>query len=158
MSRKKECTETQATESFKKSFYKRFGYYPLIVLQNPSKKKSNQIMSLEELESYFISLIENKSECRGYSLKSKHRYREIVDYRFMFAHLARSMEYKLTAIARYLKKHHTSIMHYEQEFKNMMDTSEVFKTKYTELFEYIKNKSKKYDELSTMADTDEARD
>jgi hypothetical protein len=153
MNKKKKVTEEQVSESFKKSFYKRFGYTPLIVLEKPSSKRPSLIMSLEELDGYFRIFIDKTPGCKGYSLTSKHRYREIVDFRFMFAHLARSMEYKLTTIGKYLKKHHSSIIHYENTFKDMMETSDSFKEKYTQVFNYIKNKAN--DKLSIVVDPDE---
>jgi hypothetical protein len=63
------------------------------------------------------------------------------------------MEYKLTTIGKYLKKHHSSIIHYENTFKDMMETSESFKEKYNQIFNYIKTKTN--DKLSTVANPDE---
>jgi hypothetical protein len=153
MNKKKKVTEEQVSESFKKSFYKRFGYTPLIVLEKPSSKRPSLIMSLEELDGYFKTFIDSTPGARGYSLISKHRYREIVDFRFMFAHLARSMEYKFTTIGKYLKKHHSTIIHYENTFKDMMETSDSFKEKYNKIFNYIKTKTN--DKLSAVANPDE---
>lgn len=153
MTKKNEKTEEQVAESFKKSFYKRFGYTPLIVLEKPSNKRPSLIMSLEELESHFKIFIEKTPGCKGHSLRAKHRYREIVDFRFMFTHLARAMEYKLTTIGKYLKKHHSSIIHYENAFKNLMDTSDSFRERFIEIFNYIKNK--RNDKLSVMVNPDE---
>jgi hypothetical protein len=153
MRKKKEITEDQVSESFKKSFYKRFGYTPLIVLEKPSNKRPSLIMSLEELESHFKIFIDKTPGCRGHSIKVKHRYREIVDFRFMFTHLARAMEYKLTTIGKYLKKHHSSIIHYENTFKDLMDTSESFRERYNEIFNHIKNKTN--DKLSAVVNPDE---
>ena len=58
MNKKKKVTEEQVSESFKKSFYKRFGYTPLIVLEKPSSKRPSLIMSLEELDGYFRIFID----------------------------------------------------------------------------------------------------
>jgi hypothetical protein len=157
MNKKKEYTEEQTTESFKRSFYRKFGYTPLIILERPSSKRPSLIMPLDELEQHFNIFIDKNIACKGYKLRSRHRYRELVDYRFMFAHIARSMEYKLTTIGKYLKKHHSSIIHYENAFENMMETSECFKEKYNEIFNYIKTKIKKDDKLPAVVNTDEAR-
>jgi hypothetical protein len=155
MKKKKERTELESVQGFKKSFYRKFGYTPLIILEKPSKNRPYLTMSLEELETYFNYFINKRPNCRRYNLKGKDRYREIVDYRFMFTHMARCMEYNLTTIGRYLNKHHTSIIHYQTSFNNMMETSENFKERYIEIFNYIKT-NKKDDKLSIMADTDEA--
>lgn len=156
MSKKREYTEEEVTESFKRSFYRRFGYTPLIVIE-PASKRPFVVMSLEELENHFKIFIDKTPGCKGRTLRGRHRYREIVDFRFMFTHIARSMEYKLTTIGKYLKKHHSSIIHYEYAFKNMMDTSDSFRQRYNEIFNYIKTKTKKNDKLPAVANTDEAR-
>jgi chromosomal replication initiation ATPase DnaA len=53
--------------------------------------------------------------------------------------MAKKLGYTLTAIAKHLKKDHTTIVHYNKTFRNLMATSDLFNEKYNEVVVYIKS-------------------
>lgn len=145
----KEKLKVEFIEQFKKDFHEKFGYTP-IVLASDSDEKLTPIMRLDELESYFDPFFPKGYNNKTLNLRSLDRRQELVDLRFIYAHLARSMGYPLTAIAKYTKKHHSSIIHHLRAFKNLMETSDLFKQKYKAILEYIKQNYEPNDELSAM--------
>lgn len=135
-------------QEFKEKFNEKFGHLPIVTV--PNKEESAYIMSLEELESYFEPFLPKKFG-KIISMKHRGRYRELVDLRFIFAYFARQMGYQLTTIADYTNKHHSSIIHHLEVFKNMLETSDSFRHLYKKIFNHIKEKHKPNDELSAMA-------
>jgi predicted transcriptional regulator len=143
-----EKLKVEFIEEFKKNFHEKFGYSP-IVLANESDEQLAPIMALDELENYFAPFFP-KAYGKTLNFKSLDRRQELVDLRFIYAHLARTMGYSLTAIAKYTKKHHSSIIHHLRAFKNLMETSELFREKYKTILQNIKENHKPNDELSAM--------
>lgn len=135
-------------QEFKEKFNEKFGYLPIVIATK--KEESAYIMSLEELETYFQPFLPKRFG-KVLSIQHRGRYRELVDLRFIFAYLARSMGYQLVTIGEYAKKHHSSIIHHIDSFKNMMETSDSFRLLYKKVFNHIKEKHKPNDELSAMA-------
>ena len=134
---------------FKEKFYERFSYIPVVIPVKENLEPAKPIMTLEELENYFTPFLP-KIMGRIQSLRSKYRYRDIVYLRFIFTHFARKMGYTTMVIGKYLNRHHTSILHYAEAFKNEIDTSEHFREKFQNVFTYIKNNYNSDDKLSAM--------
>lgn len=135
-------------QEFQEKFNQKFGYFPIVIATK--KKESAHIMSLEELETYFEPFLPKRFN-KTLSIKDRGRYRELVDLRFIFGYLARAMGYPLVTIGEYTEKHHSSIIHHIESFKNMMETSDSFRYLYIKVFNHIKEKYIPYDELSAMA-------
>lgn len=131
--------EQKLIEQFKELFHEKIGYYPIVltkVLAGSSKHLA--IMSLEDLEEHFDPFLPEKW---GHvpSLKSKYRWRELVELRQMFCNLARMMGYTFTAIGDYLgKRDHTTVIHNLNTFANLIETHESFKAKYLVILHHIK--------------------
>lgn len=155
-STKNKKLEKELIETFKEEFYKKIGYYPIITTQVIENQDDIQIMSLNDLETYFIECFRDVYP-QVIRLRKKDRHREVVDLRSLFTHFARVMRYKYAAIGRFLgTRHHTTILHYNIVFNDQMATNSDFRSMYNQIFNYIKEKSKS-NELSIMEYTNPTR-
>lgn len=66
----------------------------------------------------------------GGSITSPRRIRNNVESRMIFAYLLRSMGHSLCQIGGFLKKDHTTIMHYERKAADLMITDQTVMRKY----------------------------
>jgi len=143
--------ERKLIDQFKQSFFEKIGYYPTVITKVHALPK----LSLNTLESHFTQFLPVRYQ-RTVKLKSKHRYREIVELRMIYCTLARQMGYSFIEIGKYLdNKDHTTIMHNIKSFKNLMQTCNVFRNKYNTIFNYIKNYYNH--ESSTMDNIDQVQ-
>ena len=135
-------------QDFMENFYKELGYYPTVITKynNIENKDGLKILTLDELKSYFTPHLP-KMYGKTVSLESKHRIRALVELRYIFFFLARSMRYNLKDIGQFLGgKDHTTIIHGITTFRNRYETDDMFR----ELYYKIINKIKQDHESSTM--------
>lgn len=144
---KRQLIEKKLIADFKKNFYKKLGYYPIISTEVIEKQNEIPILTLNELELYFNDCFQDMFK-KTNILRNKGRYRVIIDIRVLFSHFARVMKYTYASIGDYLGgKHHTTILHYSVVFNNEMETNPAFRQKYNKILKYIKEKK---NESSTM--------
>ena len=153
----RQILEKKLINDFKEDFYTKIGYYPLVTVRVDVREENNsiKIMSLEELEEYFIECFP-KVMGKPLNIRQKARYRELVDIRSLFAFFARAMRYKVVAIGKFLgNKDHTTILHYITLFNNQMETNQAYRELYRLIFNHIKEKTNKH-ESSTLDHLDQA--
>jgi len=135
---KKLKLERKLVEDFIDDFYKKVGYKPVIITK-VSVDSELEVMPLAELKACltpFLPTLHGKK----IPLEHKSRMIEIVELRHMYFHLARSMGYKLTAIAYSIKKlDHTTVIHGLKTFANLMDTDERYRVKFQTILNHVKN-------------------
>ena len=141
--------EERLIDQFKKDFYEKMGYSPIVLSNAPTKDKDIPLMSLSDLEEYlkpFCPMINGRKA----SLKCVSRQRDLVEVRLIYAYLARMMRYTFQKIGGHMNRHHSSIIHYMEAFMNLMETCEPFQAKYTEILNYIKSQHKKESDESPI--------
>jgi hypothetical protein len=150
----KKKLEEQLINEFIQNFYEKIGYHPLVILQNGKSNDGSITLSLNELESYFTSLLPIQFNERV-PLSNKNRMRPIVELRSIFTFIARSMGYTYKDIGIYLGgRDHTTTIHSATVFKNLYETDDTFRNKYFTIINNIKNNY----EPSTVDDTDKTQD
>lgn len=152
-----EKTEKQLIEGFLDSFYKKMGYYPTVVTKEDLEDRSLNLLSLEELETYFEPYL---PILRGKILKlsTKMRVREIVELRQMFCFIARSIGFSLKTIGIFLgNRDHTTIVHNVKAFHNMMDTDSTYRDRYIIIAKKIKQDGNYYNS-SAMVGSNKIQD
>ena len=146
--------ENELVNKFLKTFHEKVGYYPIIIINEKANIDQSKTMSLIELEGYFeqyLPTIYGKKQRLG----AKSRSRPLVELRFVFCQIARSMQYNLKEIGQHLGgRDHTTVLHGLTTFKNLYETDERFK----ELYHNIINNIKKYYESSAMDYLDQTQD
>jgi hypothetical protein len=136
----RQLLEKKLITDFKKKFYKKLGYYPIVSTKVVEKQNDIPMLSLNELEECFMTCFSEILR-KPNALRCKDRYRPIVDIRALFTHFARIMRYTYYGIGVHLGgRHHTSILHYNIIFNNEMETNLAFKNKYNRILSYIKEK------------------
>ena len=100
-----------------------------------------KLMSLNDLEKNFSEYYPYKFG-KFHNLRSKGRYRQLVDLRVIFTQMARTMNYTFYDIGQYLGgRHHTTILNYAVLFKDLMETSDTFRQLYASIFKHVKLKT-----------------
>lgn len=133
--------EKRMVEQFKKSFYEKMGYTP-VVLTRVYYKGSDEympMMTLESLEQHFEDFL---PERYGEKLKlsAKCRLRPLVEVRNIFCYMARQMGYSLVTIGQYLgNRDHTTVIHNVATCRNLLETDENFQVKYARILKTIKS-------------------
>lgn len=136
----RQVLEKKLISSFKKKFYKKLGYYPIVSTAIIEKQSDIPMLSLNDLEECFMTCFSEILR-KPNALRCKDRYRPIVDLRALFTHFARIMKYTYYGIGVHLGgRHHTSILHYNMIFNNEMETNVAFRNKYNKILTYIKEK------------------
>jgi len=137
----RQLLEKKLIADFKKKFYRKLGYYPIISTEVVEKQNDIPILSLNDLEKCFMECFSEILK-KPNALRNKERYRPIVDIRALFTHFARIMRYTCEGIGGYLGgRHHTSILHYSMVFNNQMETNMAFRNNYNRILKYIKQKA-----------------
>ena len=146
--------ERKLIEQFKESFYDKLGYYPTVITRvQADMDQYLPMMSLLTLEEFFYPFLPTKHG-RQIRLRSKDRYREIVELRMIYCFLARQLGFSLTTIGESLgKRDHTTVIHSVNSFKNLLQTCEPFREKYLTILTYIKQQY----ESSTMDNADQVQ-
>ena len=132
-------TEQKLIKEFLDTFYEKVGYYPTVVTNtNIETKDGLTILSLNELEEYFEPLLPTIYQKKT-SLNSKDRSRSLVELRFIFFFIARTMRYNLKDIGRFCGgRDHTTVIHGLRTFKNLYETDENFRNRYYFIINNIK--------------------
>ena len=145
--------EKKLIENFMKTFYEKIGYYPKVIIpgSNVINDEGLKILTLNELQEYFDPFLPKMRNNHSMNLFSKCRKRKLVEVRFIFYYIARSMKYTLTEIGQYAGRDHTTIMHGLQMFVTLYKQDDIFKSIYHEIINFIK---KDEYEPSAMGDID----
>ena len=134
----KKKLEQELIKQFSDTFFEKLGYYP-IVITNKEYNSSYKVLTLNELEQYFIPFTPHVFGKKT-SLSSKNRTRPLVELRFIFFFIARQMRYSLLEIGQYLgKRDHTTVIHGLSTFKNLYQTDVRFKAQYEAIINQIKH-------------------
>lgn len=131
--------EKKLIEQFRQTFYDKLGYYPMVVtdVQVDSNYRL-PLMDLQDLQELFEPFLPYRYD-RKLNLKSKSRYRELVELRNIYCFLARTMGYSLSTVGESLgNRDHTTVIHNVACFKNLMETDDSFRQKYITILTYIK--------------------
>lgn len=135
--------ERRLIADFKESFYRKMGYFPVVLSRYQLPDDQVGYMSLDKLTDYFEPFLPLKGGI-PVPLSSKLRYREIVEMRFIYSYLAKSMKYSLAIIGKHLGgRDHTTVIHNLDQFANMMETCEKFRGKYKMIFDHIREQEQK---------------
>lgn len=122
--------EKKLIDQFKKNFFEKFNYQPLVITQTENTLPWMPIEKLRDL------CVPYEPEMCGVSRK-----REAVDMRAIFCYLAKSMKYTLKKIGEQIgARDHTTVRHNVIIFHNMMETSEGFQSKFLQILEELKEK------------------
>ena len=143
--------EKNLIENFKKQFYKKTGYFPVINIEKPQETPKHVF---QELEGYFFNFLP-KMHNRMLFLSGKERNREITELRCIFTYICRTLGYKLKEIGAFLGgRDHSTILYEYKIFNDLIHTSSDFREKYKKILNHIKNNHKKDDKLSIMVNFD----
>jgi hypothetical protein len=135
---------------FKKKFYDKIGYYPIVITNRSGDaieedEDGNEVipfMSLDKLIKHFeefLPIIDGKK----YSLLSKRRFKELVKIRHMYCFIAKTMGYSLKSVGYSLGKvDHTTVIHALRTFSDRYETEPIYRSEYHTIFEKIKEKHK----------------
>jgi hypothetical protein len=144
--------EKEFTKNFVKRFYRKFNYYPTVIINKERASDDYNLLSLSQLEECFTPFLPTLRN-KIIPLNSRERIREITELRHVFCFLARSMNFKVTTIGRYLGgRDHTTVVHSVMVFKNLYETDEAFREKFKRITNHIKQKY----ESSIMEHVDQA--
>jgi chromosomal replication initiation ATPase DnaA len=132
-------TEKELIKEFMEKFHKTLNYYPTVVTRNNTmhNKDDLKIVSLETLQTYFQSFLPTRYG-KKMSLSARNRTRCLVELRFIYFFISRSMGYNVVTIGRSVGMDHTSVLHGLITFKNLYETNDLFRQKYTEIIKHIK--------------------
>ena len=130
--------EKELIKEFLDKFYEKVGYRP-IVITDTLTDESGPPMTLDDLASVFIPYLPEINKVT-YGLKSKSRYRPLVELRCIFCYLGKAMGYTLISLGRYLNRDHTTIMHNINTFNDLNATNDLFKIKYLKIVSSIKDR------------------
>lgn len=135
-----EQMENKLVEEFKLKFLDKMGYLPTVLTRYKTSKTGIPHLKLEELEKCFEPFL---PEYRGLdvSIRSKCRRRELVELRQFFSFMARQMGMSLNNIGIYLNnRDHTTVIHSLRQFKNLMETDQNYRSRFSIILNYIKEK------------------
>lgn len=150
--------EGKLVEEFKKKFYEKLGYEPIVYVGTRLKTENDKevlTMSLNELKDCFTPFL---PIYRGVpvELHTKLRKRELVDLRVIFSFIAKTMGYILEDIGDILgKQDHTTVIHSINNFKNWIAIDPSFRDKYNLILNYIVTIQNKNNESPTLEHTDQ---
>ena len=147
--------EAKIIEKFKKEFKEKIGYEPqvLTMIDDSSDIPKIPILMLRE---FIDSVMNEKLGKQKFGsdiarLANSGRFREIVNYRFIYFKLARMMGNGFAAIGQTIatsktkKYDHTTVMYGCKCFDDLINTNEDFRNTYLELVIKLKDKFTKKD-------------
>jgi hypothetical protein len=139
---------------FKSEFFKKFNYYPTVIVNCEIRRQYLSIINLEQLKKAFEPFLPVIGK-KKYLLETSSRKREIVELRAIYCFFAKKMGYSLKTIALSVNKSdHTTIIHNLKLFDNLINYSDSFLNKYNVIFEHIKQQNVDYNESPTMDSSD----
>lgn len=130
--------EMKLINQFRESFAKKMGYQPIVIPRYLKDCSYIHAVPLDELIKYFKPFLPIKC---GFvvPLKSKRRFREIVELRFIYCYLGRKFGNTLESIGGAIGfSDHTTVIHSIQMFKTLLETNDEFAKKFHLILAYIK--------------------
>ena len=86
----------------------------------------------------------------GVDIRKKSGERDAVDGRFVFSKILTNRGHRITDLGKFISKHHSSIVHYRNSANDLLETDDLFATKYytckdrfmegKDIYAYIPNK------------------
>lgn len=100
------------------------------------------IPNLDVVEKAVLAVVKDESiKDRSVNiLKTKLRKRDCVDARSIFTHICRQHKFQFAKIGKYLKRHHTSIIHLDRRAKDLLETDRNFEIRYKQVVDLLKEK------------------
>jgi len=131
--------ETELVKEFMITFHEAMKYYPTVVTRNNTmhNKDDLKIVNLQTLQTYFDPFLPTQYG-KKLKLEARNRVRYLVELRFIYFFLARSMGYNVMTIGKSIRMDHTSVLHGLNTFRNLYETSDPFRQKYVKIINYIK--------------------
>lgn len=131
--------EAELVKEFMKTFHEALNYYPTVVTRYNTmyNKDDLKIVNLETLQTYFDPFLPTQYG-KKLSLTARNRARYLVELRFIYFFVARSMGYNVATIGKSIRMDHTSVLHGLNTFRNLYETSDPFRQKYLKIINYIK--------------------
>lgn len=131
--------EKKLIDEFKQKFREKLGYQPVVLTRVVIDDDfSIPLMSMEQLKECFAPFTVEQYG-KTIDLFSKSRKREVVELRMIFCFIARQMKYTCTSVGQYIgNRDHTTVLHSVATFRNLIETNEVFREKYTRILNHIK--------------------
>lgn len=86
---------------------------------------------IDTVESEMKSLKEIVNKVFEVDIMKKYRYRKFVDARMVFAKILRDRGYTITSIGRFIKKDHTTILHYNVNFDIIINQDAKLRDRYS---------------------------
>lgn len=129
--------EKKLVKEFREVYHQKLGYYPVVRTKYDVSIENIGYMSLERLMQYFTPFLPQRY---GETLKmsSRSRFRELVEIRFIFCHIAKHMKYSPVSIGTQLgNRDRTTVMYGLSTFNDLIQTSEGFREKYKTILKYI---------------------
>ena len=77
------------------------------------------------------------------NILGKRRKRENVDARRAFCNILKIEGFTCTSLSKYLKKNHSTVLHYERDIESIIITDPIFSKKYNNEYYYSKNNTNK---------------
>ncbi len=145
--------EKKLIDEFKENFFEKVGYYPTVLTRvQIDGDVYVPVLPLSRLKDYFDPFL---PEPFGFKLMldARSRVRELVELRNIYCHIARLMGYSFSTIAKSLGKDHTTIIHNVESFRDLLDTDDAFRQKYSTILSHIKQQY----ESSVMANIDQVQ-
>lgn len=145
--------EKKLIQNFMETFYEKLGYYPKVITPGSTVRNDEglKVLNLNQLEDYFEPFLPKMRNNHLMQLFSRCRKRRLVELRFMFYYIARSMKYNLTEIGQYAGRDHTTVIHGLDMFVTLYKQDDIFKSIYHEIVNFIKKDDY---EPSTVDDLD----
>lgn len=133
--------EQKLVDEFKQKFFEKMGYSPVVITRVTIEADSHiPVISLQQLAECFTPFLPTRYG-KVLTLKTKARYREIIELRNIFCAIARNLKYTYSIIGQELgNRDHTTVIHNIQSFRNLIETDAAFKQKYLTILKYIKEK------------------
>lgn len=151
--------ERKLIDEFKKNFYEKLGYEPIVMTVSKLKTTDDNyisLMSLEELKEVFDPFLPTING-KIMQLETNERWREIVELRAIYCHLAVNMNYTLQKTGRSIgNRDHTTVRNSLMNFRNWMETNEPFREKYRMILNHItSNQNMKNNESQALEHLDQ---
>lgn len=89
-----------------------------------------EVYIIDTIESEMKSLREIVNKVFQVDIMNKNRYRKFVDARMVFSKILRDRGYTTTSIARFMKKDHTTILHYTVNFETLVSQDAKLRDRY----------------------------
>lgn len=147
-----EKLEYKLIGEFKRLFYRKMGYEPVVISRNhieidPKNEKKYELrpVNLRILKQWFDEISMSRDDYKKTSIETKRRNREIVQLRMTYCFIAKAMGYSYVKIAKSLGRDHSTIIHNVNNFKNLLETNIQIRNLYKEVLDYIKEKIEKHD-------------